>query len=206
MPVKEYVGVNKGNPRAGNDKSSSTRPSNRAHNFYDVFTGEQIDHDVVMKSPIGTIAIDLTPVIHKTIVDLVAQGNFLKTAVAASGISYDTFKRWMRKAYVLSKDRYTAKELKEAKPYICLMQDISRATAQAEIDKVKIIDEAAKDGKWDAARWWLERTAPDRWGRKELISHTGEIKHVHEVAQKILADPDATEKAIDIFEQVTDAE
>lgn len=159
-----------------------------------------------MKAPTGHPAIDLTPVIHQTIVDMVSQGNFLNVAVRAAGISSDIFRGWMNKASIVNQERMNKQEVAVAMPYILLMNDISAAVAQAEIDRVGIIDTASKNGHWTGAAWWLERRFPDRWGKRQLVQHEGEIKHSHEVTQKIIADKTATAKAIDVFESVTSDE
>lgn len=206
VPIKEYVGRNKGNPRAGNDASSKTRTSKRAFKFYDVKTGDPIGEDTVVKAPAGTPAIDLTPAIHNAITDLVAQGNFLTVAVKAAGVSKATFTRWMDRASAFNQQNCTKKELMEMRPFINLMNDVATASAQAESDRVKIIKDAGTNGSWSAAGWWLERRHSERWAKKQLVSHSGEVVHSHEVAQKILADPTATKKAIDIFESVTESD
>ena len=204
MPIKEYVGKNQGNKRQGMDRNTPGRPSKRSYRMYDVKTGDPLDEKDVMKSPIGNASIDLTPVMHKTIVDLVTQGNFLNVAVQAAGINYETFKRWMKKASVLNNNNISRKEAAEIMPYVTLMNDISQAAAQAEIDRVGVIDKASQNAKnWTGAAWWLERRFPSRWGKRQLVQHEGEVKHSHEVTQKIIANKKATSKAIDIFESVT---
>ncbi len=202
-PIKIYAGKNQGNKRQGNDRGTKGRPANRSYKMYDATSGDPLDEKDVLKSPTGVASIDLTPVIHKTIVDLVSAGNFLNTAVQASGISYGTFSNWMRKASVMNQEHMTRKEALEIKPYVALMNDIQAAAAKAETDRVGIIDKASKNGQWTGAAWWLERRFPKRWGKRQLVQHEGKIEHNHAVAQKIISDKSATRKAIDIFESVT---
>ncbi len=202
-PIKIYVGKNSGNQRKGIDRDTPGRPSKRSYKMYDVTTGDPLDEKDIMKSPTGNAAIDLTPVMHKTIIDLVTQGNFLNVAVQAAGISYETFKTWMKKASVLNQANMTKQDAVAVMPYIVLMNDIAQASAQAEIDRVGIIDTASKNGNWTGAAWWLERRFPRRWGKRQLVQHEGAISHSHEVTQKIIANKTATTKAIDIFESVT---
>ena len=46
-----------------------------------------------------------------------------------------------------------------------MAEEINNARAEAETRNVFLIQKAAKDGTWQAAAWWLERTSPKRWGR-----------------------------------------
>lgn len=46
-------------------------------------------------------------------------------------------------------------------------QAIQSARASAEVEAVSLIRKAARDGTWQAAAWFLERSAPGKWGRRE---------------------------------------
>lgn len=48
-----------------------------------------------------------------------------------------------------------------------------RARALAEVRALTTIQSAALNGQWQAAGWFLERSFPEQWGRKERISHEG---------------------------------
>ena len=82
---------------------------------------------------------------------------------------------------------------------------VEKARAEAEAQKLKAIHIAATDGTWQAAAWWLERSFPDRWGRRERIevdtTAKVEIVHVDQSAERIglvletLADIDALPNA-----------
>jgi len=53
-------------------------------------------------------------------------------------------------------------------------KEIMQARAFAEADNVLVIRNASRDT-WQAAAWWLERTFPDRWGRRDrmAVEHSG---------------------------------
>lgn len=48
-----------------------------------------------------------------------------------------------------------------------------RARALAEVRAVSMIQSAALSGQWQAAGWFLERSFPDQWGRKERVALEG---------------------------------
>lgn len=51
--------------------------------------------------------------------------------------------------------------------YVAFWNDIAKARADAIVRNVTLIQKAAQDGSWQAAAWWLERTAPSEYGRKK---------------------------------------
>jgi hypothetical protein len=57
--------------------------------------------------------------------------------------------------------------LRGAEPFAAFLARLEKADAEAEAKAVKVIVDAAQDGTWRAAAWWLERRRPDRWARRE---------------------------------------
>lgn len=100
---------------------------------------------------------DLTPDIQAKIVEVVAAGNYREIAAHAAGISPRTLAGWVAQG-------------KKAKSGIHrdFLQAVLKAEQDAEIRMVKaIVDGAEQDPKH--AQWWLERKAPERWGRDRQI-------------------------------------
>lgn len=93
------------------------------------------------------------------ILEAVEVGNYLETAARLGGICYDTLNEW-RKAYPAFSDA------------------LEKARAQAEATAVAIVREAALT-KWEAAGWYLERSFPDKYGRRTRVEHGGEVT-IHE--------------------------
>ena len=84
-------------------------------------------------------------------------GNYLETAARYAGISYATLRRWILKA----DDPSAPEEYREFK------EALEKARADAEVAALAKIQKAASDGAWPAAAWYLERSWPDRWGKRE---------------------------------------
>ena len=51
---------------------------------------------------------------------------------------------------------------------------VQNARAEAEARNVALIQRAANEGTWQAAAWFLERTAHARWGRRASVEVSGE--------------------------------
>lgn len=99
----------------------------------------------------------LTPGVRKKIVGLIAAGNWEKTAAIAAGVTEQTFHNWMS----------WGAEGKE--PYAEFREEVLEARAGAE---VLMLDRLKGDGeKWQRWAWWLERSFPDRWGRRDTMRH-----------------------------------
>ena len=86
-------------------------------------------------------------------------GNDKKVACALAGISETTLYRWLE----LAQKKNARAELREFRELL------ERAEAEAEVLKVSRIAQAADNGRWQAAAWWLERKHPERWGQQTKI-------------------------------------
>lgn len=58
-------------------------------------------------------------------------------------------------------------------PYVVFTFLIERARAAAEIRTIQGIHKAAGQGNWQAGAWWLERTMPEKYGRRDHINLEG---------------------------------
>jgi hypothetical protein len=96
----------------------------------------------------------LTPETQARIIQALEAGNYFETACGYAGITSRTGYGW------LEKGREETSGI-----YFQFFQAVEKATSQAELKNVAIIQRAAMDT-WQAAAWWLERRAPDRWGRQ----------------------------------------
>ncbi len=108
----------------------------------------------------------LTPKIAAAIVKHIAAGVPRKHAAAAEGIVEDTIYKWMRRGR-----KGTALD----DPYVKFFYAMKKADAQSVIRRVKRIEQAGKDGTWQADAWHLERVHD-----KEFAGNKREIKELRE--------------------------
>lgn len=99
----------------------------------------------------------LTPDTATAIVEAVEAGNYPEVAAASAGVKASTYYGWM--------ERGRAGEA----PFVEFSEAITRARAKAEAGMVALVrTDAAKNA--ESARWHLERSAPDRWGRRDKLT------------------------------------
>lgn len=139
------------------------------------------------RSPKGSTP-KLTDELIEEISLLLRRGNYIETAVAACGISKDTFYRWLKDG---KNDRSDSLQKK-------LSDAVMKSLAEAEVRDLEVIDKAAfgspdifaKDDEgnplvdssgnpiieeyglppnWRVSAWRLERRFPDRWGKKTTL-------------------------------------
>jgi hypothetical protein len=71
-------------------------------------------------------------------------------------------------------------------PFVVFVVQTDRARAAAEARMVNVVQRAALGGNWTAAAWFLERTAPERFGRRDKLGLEGptsgspvQVQHEH---------------------------
>ncbi len=97
----------------------------------------------------------LTPIVQQRIVSALKAGNYRKVAAQFGGVSHNAFYTWMawgREA--------------ESGPFKEFHDSVLAAEAEAETRAVHIIQKAALDGDWHAAKEFLARKYPRRWGKR----------------------------------------
>ncbi len=109
----------------------------------------------------------LTEEVHDRIVGALLLGLYQDQAARYGGINPGTFYRWIDRG---------ASELKKDAIYREFREAVQKARAEAEARRIAVIHQAAEDGTWQAAAWWLERSFPERWGRRQKV----EVTHITE--------------------------
>lgn len=97
----------------------------------------------------------LTPAVQQRIVSAVAAGNYYEAACVYGGVDYRTFLRWMQRG-----------EKAKSSIYGQFCQTVREAEAEAEVRMVAQWQQQIPEN-WPAARDFLARRFPDRWGPKE---------------------------------------
>jgi transposase len=129
----------------------------------------------------------LTQEVQDRIVYAITSGNYIETAAAYAGISKNTLYRWLEQGEDPNADA-VYRDFRDA---------VEIARAQAEVRNVALIQKAANDGTWQAAAWYLERTAWQRWGRRTMVTGDAgeaikvEVDHRQKLRQVLGLDDDA---------------
>jgi transposase len=120
-------------------------------------------------------ATKLTPETQERIVEALRAGNYQDAAAAYAGISDSTFHNWLNRG---KEEAQRISDGEKANPkeaiYLEFFAAVEKARSEAEVRNVMHIQRAAQNGTWQAAAWFLERSYPRRWGRKDRHEHVGE--------------------------------
>ncbi len=102
----------------------------------------------------------LTPAVSAAICESVRGGAWIETAAAAAGVDASTVHSWLRRA----DDKEDCGE-----PFIAFSLAYKKARADAELEAISVI-RGAMPKTWQAAAWYLERSYPERWGRRVIAT------------------------------------
>jgi transposase len=108
----------------------------------------------------------LTPEIIEDVRRLLPTAMNIETVAAYLGICSQTWRNWLRQGSTEEKRlrRKSAKPKAAAALHLEFFWVHKKALAEGEIYAAGIIKKAAIE-QWQAAAWFLERIAPQRWGR-----------------------------------------
>ena len=85
------------------------------------------------------------------------------------GVSVESLNAWLRRGGAERRHIDSGKKArKRESAYLKLLLAYEKATAGFQVDRLKLINDAASDGAWQAAAWTLERRLPEQWGRQRL--------------------------------------
>jgi len=98
-------------------------------------------------------------------------GNYMTTVADYVGVHPTSIANWLRHGEELSK--VEDRELDETEQlFVMFFLECKKARALSEMKALNVIREASQSS-WQAAAWYLERTASDRWGRVVRTEVTG---------------------------------
>lgn len=86
---------------------------------------------------------------------LIKKGSYVKPAIIAAGLNYNTHLTWMRKGK------------KGVRPYDEYYEKMEMAKAESETDIVEMLHESIETGNTGVAQWMLSRKFPRRWEKTE---------------------------------------
>lgn len=117
----------------------------------------------------------LTPEVQQRVVEALRAGNYQDAAAGYAGISHTTFHNWLNRGKEEARRIADGEKPKASEAiYVEFLDAVEKARSEAEVRNVMHIQRAAQDGTWQAAAWFLERSFPRKWGRKDRHEHTGQ--------------------------------
>jgi hypothetical protein len=110
----------------------------------------------------------LSDEVRAKFLDALLAGAYTETAITFAGVSRASFFRWISTGQTI-RDRLVIDETYEPTPHeaqcLELLDTVEQSRAAAEVAAIGVIRRAAREGTWQAAAWWLERTMPRKYGR-----------------------------------------
>lgn len=125
-------------------------------------TGKRITLDP-NKQQTGRESKLIDPKMRQRLMDALVAGNTIRNACTMAGIGETTYYRWLEEADHAPEGH----ELREFR------EEVKRAHAEAIHRNLMIIQKAAAHH-WQAAAWFLERRAPEDWGRRDRVEMGGD--------------------------------
>jgi hypothetical protein len=127
-----------------------------------------IEGTVVNRNLDGTFKPILDDTARAKIMEALQAGSYTDAAVAYAGVSRSQFYTWLNLGNDV-RDRLTINPDLTLTPHeqqcLELLDAVEQSKASAEVAAIGVIRRAAREGVWQAAAWWLERTQPSKWGR-----------------------------------------
>lgn len=108
----------------------------------------------------------LNPQVQSRICEALGAGTTRRAAARHGGIDEDTMLEWIRRGEGRDHRRKTP-------VFAAFAAAIKDAEAEAEVQYVNVIQNAAAAGNWQAAAWWLERRKARDYRRVDRIENTG---------------------------------
>jgi hypothetical protein len=109
----------------------------------------------------------LTRQVHDQIIRALSAGSYAEDAARAAGVSPTSYFAWMERGEA---DRESGTDT----PFAQFAEAATRAKSEARVAAVAYIRRAMPDD-WRAAAWYLERTRPQEWGRRDRVDHTARV-------------------------------
>lgn len=111
-----------------------------------------------------------TMIRSEAIVELLRRGAYIEDAAAATGIHPSTVHDWIARG---EEHRGSASIPARERPFAEFAEAVETARAEAVTVALDVIRTAARDGQWQAAAWYLERTRPGKYSRSERREVSG---------------------------------
>ena len=100
--------------------------------------------------------------IQERLLQAIRLGAFIEHACYYAGINSSTFRQWRQKAS------------ENIEPYASFWLRVNEAESEAIMRRLARIENAGKDGSWQADAWYLERKYPDKFGGRDRVELAGD--------------------------------
>ena len=122
----------------------------------------------------------------KVLINSLKNGAYVETACAYSGIGTSSVYRWIERGKAEDERLQQGESPNpEETPYWEIWDTIEKARSEAMLRNITLIQTAAQSGSWQAAAWFLERTNPKLYGRRNYNELTGADGGALEVALSV---------------------
>jgi len=102
----------------------------------------------------------------KRLMSSVKSGVDLETACHFAGYSVNEVYRWLERGKIATEQANEKKRvLKAEKECLVFWEELRTSRAEAIVRNVLHVQQAANNGSWQAATWWLERSAPELYSK-----------------------------------------
>jgi hypothetical protein len=103
----------------------------------------------------------------KSLIEALRNGTDLETACAFAEVSAPEVYRMLELGKYEAEKVFAGSEPDpNMAPNLDLWQTLKKARADAIVKNVAYVQRAAKNGTWQAAAWWLERSVPETFGKR----------------------------------------
>lgn len=137
-----------------------------------------------------------TPEVKKKVLTALRKGNSIRDAGLLAGLGKDTLDTWL----------HYGRHQPEKYPHFAeLAADVEVARAEmraSAVDNIVTVANSQAPGTWQANAWYLERTDPENWGRKDKVEHVGNDAPRTQLNTVVLIDSDAREAARDLLTRI----
>lgn len=119
----------------------------------------------------------LTPELQAEIVNLLTVGVTIEDTCASVGIDKGTYYNWCKRG---------ERARKGDEIYCDFFNAVTRARVAARKAAIALIRRSIQDGNSDDAKWYLERSDPERWGKRTYIEGGMSVSFVNRIVRDLL--------------------
>ena len=122
----------------------------------------------------------------KVFINSLKNGAYIETACTYAGVGESSVYRWLERGRNENAriEEGGSPDPKET-PYWELWEAIEKARSEATLRNLTLIQTAAQGGSWQAAAWYLERTSPKLYARRNYNEVTGKDGGALEVSMSV---------------------